>query len=110
MKIYPLDPVKWLDEGRALIVPVTSLEHELGKKTRSRNPRVIFGDGKVAASSFADTVGSRVVASDTDADSHVSEEYKDSDGTVATIRLTWAGTVEGSSASQPGSTQEASSS
>ena len=102
--------MKWLDKGSALIVPVTSLENELGKKTRSRKPKTIFGDGVVAASSFAATVGSRVEASDTDAVSHVSEEYKDADGTIATITLTWAGTAEGSSASQPGSTQEASSS
>jgi hypothetical protein len=109
-KIYANDPTIWLHKGVPFIVPITTLEQELSRGKARKDPNPIFHEGNEVASSFADFVEDWVKASGPDTASQVSKKYEDSNGTVATIKLSWAGTAEGSRASQPGSTQGASSS
>ena len=100
----------WVDKETPLIVPVTTLAKELGKKMTRKHSGDIFVNEKEAADSFAKFVQDWVKAPEPDQASQVSKEYVGSDGIVAKINLTWASTAEGSGASQSGSTQEASSS
>jgi hypothetical protein len=97
-KIYANDPTIWLQNGTPLIVPITTLEQELSRGKGRKNPNPIFHKGNEVASSFAEFAENWVKASGPDQASQVSEEYEDSNGTVATIKLIWAGTAEDSRA------------